>query len=825
MTVRLPEPRGSRAVLIGTSNYESPDLRPLLAVRNNLEVLHDLLVSENGGFLPGTCAVVQDSSDPQGVCRTIREAAREAPDTLLVYFSGHGILSYEGELHLALAGTDQADLRWTSVPVQEIRHIFETAACRNKVLILDCCHSGWVLDAMMSAPNSEAAPLDIRGTYVLVSSSADLASYAPPEDRYTAFTGELIKLLRDGVPGAPELLPLSALFAPLTAAMKRRSLPRPRQQGSDGHASLALVRNMSAGSGTREADQVQQAGREGESGRIPEVRLGYETLYRRLFQWGIGLPLGLGLLWPLTRFGPAEWKQAEDPTSLQGIVLLLSMGGILIIVSAMIRARPASYSLIVSADGVEVRYGESGFYYPWHRVSRVWVVARPRGKLRGTQYALLVQPKPGVLVKTARRGTPGPRRDTETGALRFANLRSLNKPPAVVEWALAQHAGSAWTRSSGPLDPAVPTQAGEGAVQGFSADRRLLALATAVSVGLAYAHFPTSALVRPATLWLTIVPVLLSVAACGVAWCCVCRIVQPVRLEISAAGVALTRGKLKIEYAWTEIEQIGIVNCARGPDLLGLLAVRTTPRADQRPADRTITYLPKLDRGCVSLCRVAEVTWDPLALRWALRRFAAESQVTSEGHVWLRSAPAKTKSAARATVAVSGTTFEGVRSFGAAWVIAIALGLPSASLHTWALENEVPVLLDSLDKSALMPLPVVGLLAYYLTGRHRVSLHIGASGLTVTAFGLRMHTVRVPWGDIENIGLVARQHATSYSLVLWLRPGARPPRSLWWLCPQEHGGRRLISVGENRLDTTPDQLDRVIANHAGHRHSRMQRRP
>lgn len=237
MRSRLPDPRGSRAVLIGTSSYDSPDLKPLLAVRNNLEVLSELLTADSGAFLPGRCTVVQDSSDPRGVCRTIREAAADAPDTLLVYFSGHGIHNHDySELHLALSGTDQNDLRWTTVPFQAIREIFETAPCRNRILILDCCQSGWVLDSMMGDVGGGEEPLEIRGTYLLTSSSGDLKSFAPPTDRYTAFTGELIQLLRDGLPGGPELLPLSALFEPLAAALQARSMPSPRQQGSDGHA-------------------------------------------------------------------------------------------------------------------------------------------------------------------------------------------------------------------------------------------------------------------------------------------------------------------------------------------------------------------------------------------------------------------------------------------------------------------------------------------------------------------------------------------------------------------------------------------------------------
>ncbi|WP_216590465.1 caspase family protein, partial [Streptomyces brasiliscabiei] len=245
MTLRLPDPRGSRAVLIGTSRYDS-DLPDLLAVRNNLEVLQELLTSDAfGGFPRERCEVVQDAPEPRAVCATIRQAAMTATDTLLVYFSGHGILNDDLTLHLALTGTDESDLRWTSIPFEAIREILEASPCPNKILILDCCNSGRVLDTLMGNDPAPADDLTIRGTYILTS-SANAPSYAPVGERYTAFSGEFIRLLRDGLPGGPDLLTLSTLYDPLTRSLTSRGYPEPRQQSSDGHARLGVVRNRGA---------------------------------------------------------------------------------------------------------------------------------------------------------------------------------------------------------------------------------------------------------------------------------------------------------------------------------------------------------------------------------------------------------------------------------------------------------------------------------------------------------------------------------------------------------------------------------------------------
>ncbi|WP_328875047.1 caspase family protein [Streptomyces sp. NBC_00287] len=811
MKTRLPDPRGSRAVLIGTSSYDSPDLKPLLAVRNNLEVLSELLTADNGAFLPGRCTVVQDSADPRGVCRTIREAAADAPDTLLVYFSGHGILNHDySELHLALSGADQNDLRWTTVPFQVIREIFETASCRNKILILDCCQSGWVLDSMMG-DNSGEAPLEIRGTYLLTSSSGDLKSYAPPTDRYTAFTGELIQLLRDGLPGGPELLPLSALFDPLAEALEGRSMPRPQQQGSDGHAALALVRNRAVGEG----EAVDRPVAVKDAGPVSMTRLRPQVWHRRLMEGAIVLPALFALLWVFARFGPKD-GEPSGPGTPAGTVMIGVLAALILLFGTVGRVSPSGYSLAIGSDGIEVRYGKDHhFYYPWHRVSRVWVVARPGGRLRGPRYTLMLRPKPGVLIKTARRGAPGPSLDLGTGALRFARLTHLDSPPSVVERALSQAAGSAWTPSSGPLGQAPPDEDGAAVL---SAERGFLVVAALFAALLAYLRFPKGALTDPIRLWLAVPSLFLSSVACAVLWLALARLVHPVRLVISAAGVTLTRAETEIVHAWTEIERIGIVHWRQGTDRIGLLVLRPVDRGARDPGDRGVRRLPRFGAGTVTLCAVPEVTLDPDELRSALARFAAPDQLAPPGNGWLKSTPAEP------VPPDGGTTFEGRRSQGAAMALGALLVAPLVAFALSTDGRDVPMLLYALQDLVLAPLPLFGFAFYFLTGRHRVTLHVGAAGLTVTLSASRPRTLRIPWGDIESVGIIATQHpSTRHSLVMWLRPGARPPRFLWWPYRQEYGGLRLISLEGSRLDTSPEELDRALAHHAGGRHSRIQR--
>jgi ATP-dependent Clp protease protease subunit len=112
------------------------------------------------------------------------------------------------------------------------------------VLILDCCFSGRAIDDFMADRESLVmGQIGVGGTYTLTSSPANEPSLAPPDAEYTAFTGELLALLRDGVPSGPAELDLQVLFQQLVHRMTERGWPVPKQCGTDNVHNLALALN------------------------------------------------------------------------------------------------------------------------------------------------------------------------------------------------------------------------------------------------------------------------------------------------------------------------------------------------------------------------------------------------------------------------------------------------------------------------------------------------------------------------------------------------------------------------------------------------------
>ena len=239
----LPDPGRSRAVLIGASTYRH--LEDLPAVRNNLSGFRDVLVAPALGGLPAdNCTVVAEPATPVDVYRALRQQAAAAEDTLLVYFAGHGRTGSRNELWLCLPGTDPDELPYSAWPYDELRRVVADSRAAKKVVILDCCFSGRALADQAGDEETILGQVGIEGTYLLTATAANAVALAPPGERYTAFTGALLGLLTKGIPDGPELLTFAQIYPRLQYTLTSRQLPRPRQQGSDTIAHLALTRNL-----------------------------------------------------------------------------------------------------------------------------------------------------------------------------------------------------------------------------------------------------------------------------------------------------------------------------------------------------------------------------------------------------------------------------------------------------------------------------------------------------------------------------------------------------------------------------------------------------
>ncbi|MEW2398538.1 caspase family protein [Streptomyces sp. NPDC046862] len=243
---RLPDPERSRAFLFGTASYEADELADLPAVGNNLTDLRAALTSPLGAFAEERCTVLLDPPGAIPVYDALRHHAAEATDTLLIYFAGHGLRKLRGGLYLALPHTQFTNAAVSGFDYDLLREIVNSSRATNKIVIVDSCFSGRAIPGMSGGTAGLAQELDIEGSCLLTATTANEQALALPGERYTAFTGQLLHLLRSGRPEAGPLLSLGVLGEELRRSARRRELPMPEQQFRGTTQHIALARNPAA---------------------------------------------------------------------------------------------------------------------------------------------------------------------------------------------------------------------------------------------------------------------------------------------------------------------------------------------------------------------------------------------------------------------------------------------------------------------------------------------------------------------------------------------------------------------------------------------------
>lgn len=243
----VPDPRDSRAVVIGVSRYWH--MADLPAVANNVASVAEVLTDPRVWGLPSrNCHVVHNPDSISAVLDPVHEAAESARAALLVYFAGHGVLDETSELYLALP-EGSVDRLHRAVRFAEIRReTVQTARnCGAKVVILDCCFSGRAMSGFMSSSSAIADQAVVDGAYLMTATSETTLAAAPQGARYTEFTGSIINVLRHGVPGGPAWLDMDMLFTAVQDDLRSRHRPLPHRRSRDAGHRIAIARNAAAG--------------------------------------------------------------------------------------------------------------------------------------------------------------------------------------------------------------------------------------------------------------------------------------------------------------------------------------------------------------------------------------------------------------------------------------------------------------------------------------------------------------------------------------------------------------------------------------------------
>ena len=133
-------------------------------------------------------------------------ADKKPSDTLLLYFSGHGVReANSGRLYLALKDTIYGRLTGSAVGSFFLKDEMDNSRARKQVLILDCCHSGAFATGAKGALETRVIfPETFDGRGRMVITATDALQHAWEGDRIirgtpnSLFTHFLIEGLKNG---------------------------------------------------------------------------------------------------------------------------------------------------------------------------------------------------------------------------------------------------------------------------------------------------------------------------------------------------------------------------------------------------------------------------------------------------------------------------------------------------------------------------------------------------------------------------------------------------------------------------------------------------
>ena len=191
-----------RALLIGVPDYESEAIDNLTVVRHDLENLHSAL--EQSGYSVrslGTEGILQTGRSK--ILQALRQECRRSKgvDTLLFYFSGHGI-HYRGQDYLipSDAVLEDAEFIEDYLVSTELGHINDLAEAKTILYFIDACREGVKLDAkstyLASWSRGERRKATQRSFVIVFSCGpGQVSQFVPGDEGFSLFSKALSEVV------------------------------------------------------------------------------------------------------------------------------------------------------------------------------------------------------------------------------------------------------------------------------------------------------------------------------------------------------------------------------------------------------------------------------------------------------------------------------------------------------------------------------------------------------------------------------------------------------------------------------------------------------
>ena len=258
MAAKAGVPADSNAVLIGVSDYyHSDEFPPIRAARNSLQAMRAMLADPAlCGWPPGQVTVIENPDSAADLADQVADLAESTTGVLLLYYVGHGVLSARGELCLTVTSTRPNRPKYSGLAWENLAEVLRACPARARLVILDCCFAGQAIEALGGDSDPGLADIaHVQGVYTLTATTRNRTAHVPRQQdtACTSFTGELLDLIRSGIPGKPAWLTLGDIYPALRQRLRAKALPAPNQRGTDTAYQFPFTANAAAGQRAAEA--------------------------------------------------------------------------------------------------------------------------------------------------------------------------------------------------------------------------------------------------------------------------------------------------------------------------------------------------------------------------------------------------------------------------------------------------------------------------------------------------------------------------------------------------------------------------------------------
>ncbi|AFZ24105.1 WD40 repeat-containing protein [Cylindrospermum stagnale PCC 7417] len=212
-------------LLVGVNQYQDKRIPPLRYSAVDCQILAEALAgATQEQFLQKEVKIYHDFAQEFSLLATVRTTLQQitaaaAPlDTILFYFSGHGMLQPQNQqAFLCLADTQKDDLPNTALAVQELLQLLGNSRAQNQLVWLDACHSGGMtLRGMNPTPQLvevlQQRAAKSKGFYALLSCDTEQQSWEFPELGHGVFTYYLMRGLQGDAADVQGLISADGLY-------------------------------------------------------------------------------------------------------------------------------------------------------------------------------------------------------------------------------------------------------------------------------------------------------------------------------------------------------------------------------------------------------------------------------------------------------------------------------------------------------------------------------------------------------------------------------------------------------------------------------------